>query len=142
MAKEMNNRQAYFNYLIEDKDVHDIAEQIEHIKSTVFFDKMDEMLEYPTVDPHGSPIPDRNGKIVWKKYTKLSDCKTGDTVKLIAVTHSADDFLRFLNNRELKLGIKIKIKSLEPYDKSMVVSYGKKTDETLSNTVTEKLLVE
>lgn len=124
------------------EDVHDIAEQIEHIKSTVFFDKMDEMLEYPTVDPHGSPIPDRNGKIVWKKYTKLSDCKTGDTVKLIAVTHSADDFLRFLNNRELKLGIKIKIKSLEPYDKSMVVSYGKKTDETLSNTVTEKLLVE
>ena len=63
-------------------------------------------------------------------------------MKLIAVTHSADDFLRFLNNRELKLGIKIKIKSLEPYDKSMVVSYGKKTDETLSNTVTEKLLVE
>lgn len=124
------------------EDVHDIAEQIEHINSTVFFDKMDEMLDYPTIDPHGSPIPDRNGKIVWKKYTKLSDCKAGDTVKLVAVTHSADDFLRFLSNRELKLGIKIKVKLLEPYDKSMVVSYGKRTDETLSHTVTEKLLVE
>ena len=124
------------------EDVHDIAEQIEHIDSTIFFNKMDELLDYPAADPHGSPIPDRNGKIDWKEYSKLSDCKPGETVKLVAVTHSADDFLRFLSNRDMKLGIKIKIKSIEPFDKSMVVSYGKRQAETLSNIVGERLLVE
>ncbi|HEY5369561.1 MAG TPA: metal-dependent transcriptional regulator, partial [Hanamia sp.] len=55
------------------EDVHDIAEQIEHIQSRVFFEKMDELLGYPKVDPHGSPIPDVKGKVVWKDYNKLSD---------------------------------------------------------------------
>ena len=124
------------------EDVHAIAEQIEHINSPIFFEKMDEMLGYPTTDPHGSPIPDKSGKIAWLKYHKLSECKTGETVKLTAVTHSADTFLRFLNSRELKLGIRLKIKSIEAFDGSMVVSYGKYADQALSQTVTEKLLVQ
>jgi len=124
------------------EDVHDIAEQIEHIKSNVFFDKMDELLDYPNVDPHGSPIPDKNGKISLKEYNKLSDCKTGETVKLSAVIHASSEFLKFLNTREMRLGIKIKIKSIEDFDKSVMVSYGKRPSETLSNVVCERLLVE
>jgi DtxR family Mn-dependent transcriptional regulator len=54
------------------EEVHEIAEQIEHIQSPDFFEKMDEMLGYPSVDPHGSPIPDRFGKVEWKKFIKLS----------------------------------------------------------------------
>jgi DtxR family Mn-dependent transcriptional regulator len=46
--------------------VHEIAEQIEHIKSTAFFDRMDELLGHPTIDPHGSPIPDKHGRVIWK----------------------------------------------------------------------------
>src|ERR1043165_5136951 len=57
--------------------VHDIAEQIEHRHSQEFFEKMDELVGYPKIDPHRSPIPDRNGKMVWKEYKKLSDCKEG-----------------------------------------------------------------
>jgi DtxR family transcriptional regulator, Mn-dependent transcriptional regulator len=124
------------------EDVHNIAEQIEHIDSDIFFDKMDELLGYPTTDPHGSPIPDKGGKITWRQYTKLSDCKPGDTVRLAAVTHSADDFLRFLNSRELKLGVRIKIKTVESFDGSLTVSYGKGPDQMLSRLVAEKLLVE
>lgn len=124
------------------EDVHDIAEQIEHIQSPVFFEKMDELLDFPKLDPHGSPIPDRNGKIVWKDYNKLSDCEVGETVKLAAVINSSSDFLKFLNTREMRLGTKIKIKSIEPFDKSLVVSYGKKRTETLSNVACERLLVE
>src|SRR5665213_3632959 len=86
------------------EDVHDIAEQIEHIKSNLFFEKMDEMLDYPKVDPHGSPIPDKNGKISLKEYGKLSDCKAGETVKLSAVIHTSSEFLKFLNAREMRLG--------------------------------------
>lgn len=124
------------------EDVHDIAEQIEHIQSPVFFEKMDELLGYPKVDPHGSPIPDVKGKVVWKDYSKLSDCEAGDTVRLEAVIKTSSEFLKFLNSREMCLGLKIKIKSVEPFDKSMIVSYAKRNDEVLSNLVCERLLVE
>jgi DtxR family transcriptional regulator, Mn-dependent transcriptional regulator len=124
------------------EDVHDIAEQIEHIQSPAFFDKMDELLGYPKVDPHGSPIPDKNGKVVWKEYNKLSDCKVGETVKLAAVINTSSDFLKFLNAREMRLGLKIKIKTIEPFDKSIIVSYGKRQAEAFSNVVCERLLVE
>lgn len=124
------------------EDVHDIAEQIEHIQSPDFFEKMDELLGYPKFDPHGSPIPDKNGKMFWKEYDKLSDCKVGETLKLSAVINTSSDFLKFLNSREMHLGLKIKIKSVEPFDKTMVVSYGKRLSEVLSHTVCERLLVE
>ena len=103
---------------------------------------MDELLGYPKIDPHGSPIPDKNGKIEWKQYNKLSECKTGDTIKLAAVIDTTVEFLKFLNNRELRLGLKIKIKSVEHFDRTMIVSYGKRLSETLSHTVCERLLVE
>ncbi len=124
------------------EDVHDIAEQLEHIQSPVLFEKMDELLGYPKIDPHGSPIPNRDGKVVWKEYDKLSDCNTGETVRLSAVINTSSEFLKFLNSRDMNLGLKIKIKSIEPFDKSIVVSYGKRQAEVLSNVVCERLLVE
>lgn len=122
--------------------VHEIAEQIEHIKSPAFFDRMDELLGHPTVDPHGSPIPDKQGKITWKSYKKLSDCKVGDIVKLSALTNSSEEFLLFLNSKKLNLGVQVKIDSTEKFDGSMTISYLKKYREVLSGLVCEKLLVE
>lgn len=124
------------------EQVHDIAEQIEHINSTVFFERMDELLSFPTIDPHGSPIPDKNGKISWKSYEKLSDCKAGQTVKLAALTHSSSDFLKFLNSKGLSLGLKLKVHSIESFDKSMVVSYDKHKQEQFSQIICDRLLVE
>jgi len=124
------------------ENVHEIAEQVEHIHSPDFFQKMDELLGFPKIDPHGEPIPDRNGKMIWREYNKLSDCNVGETVKLSAVINTSPDFLKFLNNREMRLGLKIKIKSVEPFDKTMVVSYGKRPSEALSHTVCDRLLVE
>lgn len=123
------------------EDVHEIAEQMEHVKSPKFFDKMDELLGHPNVDPHGSPIPDKEGKIVQQHYEQLSNCEAGETVYLASLKQSQNDFLNFLNSRELSLGTRILIKSVEQFDKSMVVSYGDKPNETLSNTVCEQLLV-
>ncbi len=134
-------------FLVEKMDfgweqVHAIAEQIEHLKSPEFFEKMDHMLGYPSIDPHGSPIPDKNGKIEWKKYEKLSDCLPGQMVILSAVIHTTDDFLKYLNSRKLQLGTQIKIKNKEVFDGSMEVIYAGKKLETLSVTVCERLLVE
>jgi DtxR family Mn-dependent transcriptional regulator len=124
------------------EQVHHIAEQIEHIHAPDFFEKMDELLHYPKLDPHGSPIPDKNGKTTWKEYNTLSKYKTGDNVTLVAVTRSSDEFLKYLNSREIHLGLKIKICSVEPFDGAMVVSYKNHSSETMSLTACERLLVE
>jgi DtxR family Mn-dependent transcriptional regulator len=122
--------------------VHDIAEQLEHLQSPLFFRKMDEMLGFPKIDPHGSPIPDEHGNMEWKSYRKLSDCQPGEVATLSAVIHTSSDFLRYLNSRELRLGEQLQVVSVEVFDGSMVVAYGNRQAETLSHTVCERLLVE
>lgn len=134
-------------YLVENmgfgwEQVHEIAEQIEHIKSPDFFSKMDEILNYPKFDPHGSPIPDKNGKMIRKEYNKLSDCKQGDMVKVSAVINTSDEFLNFLNSREIYLGLKMKINFIESFDSTMTVSYNNRSSEMLSQMVCNRLLVE
>lgn len=124
------------------EQVHEIAEQIEHIKSPIFFDRMDEILGQPTIDPHGSPIPDRQGNMNWKSYEKLNECNEGEFVKLAALTHSSAAFLEFLNSKELSLGTTINLKSIESFDGSITVSYNQRQSEVFSQTVCEKLLVE
>ena len=124
------------------EEVHEIAEQVEHIQSPDFFEKMDKMLGYPKIDPHGSPIPDKTGRMEWKPYTKLSECKPGKEVKLAAVLNSSVEFLKYLNSRQLKLGTRLKIRSVEAFDGSMTISIAKKPSEMLSNTVCTMLMVE
>ena len=124
------------------EQVHSIAEQVEHIQSPEFFAKMDELLGYPSVDPHGSPIPDVEGRMDWVKYKKLSECHVGETVNVEAVINSSDEFLKFLNSREIHLELTMTIKSVEPFDQSMVVSYLNHPSETLSHMVCERLLVD
>lgn len=123
------------------EEVHDIAEQVEHIKSLAFFKKMDEMLGYPTLDPHGSPIPDAEGKVHFTETQTLSDCKKRDQVKLTGLLNTTAEFLKFLNNHEIKLGLRMKIIDVEDFDGSMLVQYGKKSN-TLSRVVCEQLIVD
>lgn len=124
------------------EQVHEVAEQIEHIQSDLFFRRMDELLDHPTVDPHGSPIPDSEGEIHWPNYTPLSECKAGDKVKLLALNQSSKSFLKFLNSKELELGIRLHVEYVEPFDSSIEVSYPGHPKEVLSVTAAEKLLVE
>lgn len=123
------------------EEVHEVAEQIEHIHAPKFFERMDQMLGFPTVDPHGSPIPDPHGKVTPLSFTPLSFAKPGQKVQLAALTNSSTEFLEFLNSRNLSLGTQLAISSKETYDQSMVVSYDDHPSETLSEKVCERLLV-
>jgi len=125
------------------EEVHDIAEQIEHIDSAKFFDRMDELLGYPTVDPHGSPIPTVDGVITRKKYATLADASAGDTLRLKAVAHETSNLLSFLTRKGIALGTTFKVQTVEPFDGSVDVVYGdEKHRETLSREVSQCLLVE
>lgn len=123
------------------EQVHEIAEQIEHIQSSIFFDKMDELLNYPKLDPHGSPIPDKEGRFDQVNYKKLSEFKQGDLVEICAVTGSSDEFLKYLNSKNIQLNNKIIIISVEDFDGTMIVEFvDTKINETFSNHVTSRLL--
>lgn len=123
------------------EEVHEIAEQVEHIHAPKFFERMDEMMGFPTKDPHGSPIPDKHGRIQEVHYITLSKCKVGQHIILAALTNSSTEFLEFLDSRELSLGTELTIISIENYDQSMVVTYKDHHSETLSEKVCDRLLV-
>ncbi len=123
------------------EEVHDIAEQIEHVKSPVFFDKMDQILGHPSFDPHGSPIPDVEGNIQGPQYRLLSACKKGERAIFRAVANSSEEFLRYLNSKGLSLETELEILSVESFDGSMTISYRDHDSETLSKVVADKLLV-
>ena len=124
------------------EEVHEIAEQVEHVKAPAFFDRMDKLMDFPKVDPHGSPIPDKEGNIIDYNYKKLSECEVGDRVELVALNHSSKDFLKFLDSRDISLKVELKVISIESFDNSILVSYHQHPSETLSQKVCERLLVE
>ncbi len=123
------------------EEVHDIAEQIEHIQSDLFFDRIDEMLGYPKFDPHGEPIPDANGKLPVFKATQLSEGAANKKYKLTGVLNHETAFLKFLDSVGLSIGSVIVIKGIQDFDRSMSVLLNNKTKTIFSQTVCENLLV-
>ena len=123
------------------ENVHEIAEQLEHVHSEMFFDKMDELLQFPKFDPHGEPIPNKDGAIISLDLQKLSETKKGETVTFSAVTVSDDDFLNFLNSKELELGNILTVVDIEKYDESMTIGKDDDSKIVLSKMVCDKILV-
>lgn len=122
------------------ENVHEIAEQLEHIHSETFFDKMDEILNFPKYDPHGEPIPDKDGNIIAQDLKKLSECENHHKVIFTSVTISDDDFLTYLNIKNLELGKEIEVLAIEKFDKSMTINIDG-CPTVLSKMVCDKILV-
>ena len=123
------------------EEVHDIAEQIEHIKSDDFFDRMDELLGFPKIDPHGSPIPDKNGKIIEQHYKTLAQIEPNVKVTIVALKNSSFELLDYLNNKKIKLGDTLQIISIEPFDKSCSILLEETVRMTMTQQVCSCLLV-
>ena len=122
------------------ENVHEIAEQLEHIHSETFFDKMDEILNFPKYDPHGEPIPDKDGNIIAQDLKKLSECEKHHKVIFTSVTISDDDSLTYLNIKNLELGKEIEVLAIEKFDKSMTINIDG-CPTVLSKMVCDKILV-
>ena len=103
-------------------------------------DQLDEFLGFPKVDPHGDPIPDKDGYIYKQDQVQLSTLKPTDQAVLTAVKDSSDDFLRYLTKRNIAIGDSLKVLSIELFDRSMQLEIAGQ-EITISNQVSKNLLV-
>lgn len=122
-------------------EIHDIAEQMEHIQSDELIARLDKFLGYPKFDPHGDPIPDQHGELDRPEGMPLSSAAVNKEYKVTGVKDHRDEFLKFLSRAGLGLGARIKILSFEPYDDSFIVSVDGKKESVLSKKVSENLIV-
>ena len=121
-------------------EVHDVAEQLEHIKSEQLINKLDDFLGNPTEDPHGDPIPDAQGKIVKTDKQLLSDLAVNQTGICVGVKDSSSEFLKYLDKQEIALGSKIEIISKETFDSSTRIRVNA-NELTISNKIATNLFV-
>ena len=102
-------------------EVHDVAEQLEHIKSLKLVNELDSFLGFPAHDPHGDPIPDMDGNYALRKSVNILEMQTGNEGVLAQVKDSSDMFLKYLNKNNLALGDAIKVLDFEPFDDSVTI---------------------
>jgi len=122
-------------------EVHEIAEQLEHIRSSLLISRLDEFLGFPQYDPHGDPIPDKNGIIQTKPRVPLSELKIGKPGKLTSVNDSSDLFLQYLDKLNISIGCQIEIIDRHEFDGSLEILIDNKNKTFVSNAVAENLLV-
>jgi DtxR family Mn-dependent transcriptional regulator len=121
-------------------EVHEIAEELEHIKSKKLINELDAFLGFPKRDPHGDVIPDKNGNIDQENSETLSNLNEGDMGVVIGVRDSSSLFLKYLDGSSIKLGSTIKVNLKEAFDNSMLVEIDNEI-RSLSIQITKNLFV-
>ncbi len=145
-AKMIVRKHRLWEFFLVDKlhfawdEVHDIAEQLEHIKSEQLINKLDDFLGNPTRDPHGDAIPDRQGNIIAIEKVLLSEVAPGQACQCVGVKDSSAAFLKYLDNHKIALGTSIKIVSIEEFDLSLKVQVNEQT-HVISNKIANNLYV-
>jgi DtxR family Mn-dependent transcriptional regulator len=124
------------------EEVHDIAEQLEHVNSERFYNRIDEILGYPKADPHGEPIPDVNGKITSRNRVSLNKVTEGTAARISAVGNDDKSFLDHLNSKGLQIGDSVTVKKRETFDGSLTIITKSKKETMLSHQVAERIWVE
>jgi DtxR family Mn-dependent transcriptional regulator len=121
-------------------EVHDIAEQLEHIKSEKLINKLDDFLGNPTEDPHGDPIPDAQGRMIAIEKQLLSELLANQFGICVGVKDNSSDFLKYLDKQQIGLGTKIEVVTKETFDLSLKIKVND-TEFTISNKIASNLFV-
>ena len=121
-------------------EVHEVAEQLEHIKSDKLIDSLDRLLAYPKFDPHGDPIPDKNGSFKERDRKLLSEVPVNTAGLCVGVKDSSTTFLKFLDKNGIALGNRIKVLEIEEFDGSLNIEIeGRKMQ--ISNVIASNLYI-
>ncbi len=122
-------------------EIHNIAEELEHINDATLADRLDKFLGFPEYDPHGDPIPKSNGDFPNTSKILLSDIKPGESCRIMAVKDTSTIFLQYLQQLGISIGTSIKMVEKIPFDNSLVVLV-EGVQKTVSSKLGESLLVE
>lgn len=122
-------------------EVHDLAEQLEHVQGDALVDRLDAFLGYPKYDPHGDPIPDAEGRWTVRKQVLLATLQAGERGTVTGVQDHSTAFLQYLDQMQLTLGAGIEVLERFPYDQSVRVRTGVGKDLILSDKVCQNLFV-
>lgn len=122
-------------------EVHDVAEQLEHIKSPKLINELDAFLGFPKTDPHGDPIPDSEGNFQKIEKKLLSTLKENDLGVCVGVNDSSSEFLKYLDKHEISLGQQIKVLAKEPFDDSLTITVDGK-EISISNKISNNIYIQ
>ena len=122
-------------------EVHEVAEELEHITSELMIRRLDEFLGYPKYDPHGDPIPTEDGHMAFKQQVLLSELNPGDAGLVMGVKDSQPLFLQYLDKVGIYLGAKIKVTDKVPYDNSLEINLDNKKQLSVSSEVSKNIFI-
>jgi DtxR family Mn-dependent transcriptional regulator len=122
-------------------EVHDVAEELEHINSALLTQRLDEYLGHPKFDPHGDPIPSENGEIKLKKQRLLSEMDINDAGVVVGVNDSQPLFLQYLDKMGISLGSNIRIIDKILFDNSFEISLDDKKNLLISSEVSRNIFL-
>lgn len=121
--------------------VHDIAEEMEHISSSLLIEKLDAFLLYPKYDPHGDPIPDSNGKMETSKQINLADLALNKIGEVSAVGSQSSELLELLRHKKIGIGTKIQVVKKFSFDSSIEIKIKNLSPFSISQQLAETLFV-
>lgn len=122
-------------------EVHDVAEQLEHIKSPKLINELDAFLGFPKTDPHGDPIPDKEGNFQKIEKRLLSTLSAGESGICVGVNDSSSEFLKYLDKNQISLGQTIKVLSTETFDNSLTIKVNQK-EISISNKISNNIYIQ
>lgn len=122
-------------------EVHEVAEQLEHVQSEDLINKLDDFLGRPAFDPHGHFIPDREGRFQQINHTPLSALQPGATASLGSIRNGSPDLLQYLSRVGIYIGVRIKNLERRPFDGSMEIEINRKNRVVISKEVSENLFI-
>jgi DtxR family Mn-dependent transcriptional regulator len=122
-------------------EIHDIAEELEHIQNDTLADRLDQFLGFPEYDPHGDPIPKANGKLPRTYTISLADAKLGAICRVAAVRDTSASFLQYLLKLGIGIGTQLKVIEKIGFDDSLVINIGDKEKTTVSQKFGENILI-
>lgn len=122
-------------------EVHEIAEQLEHIESETLINKLDSFLDFPKIDPHGDPIPNKEGEIPELGYLHLSEVKLNETCTLMGVAKDSAVFLQLLTKLNLSLGARLEVAEINTFDRSVSLKIAEEKPIFISHEVAKNILV-
>lgn len=122
-------------------EVHEIAEELEHISSRKLIDRLDEFLDFPKTDPHGDPIPDAQGRFTLIRQVDLLHLPLNKTGEVSGIGDQSPEMLELLKHKQISLGTKIEVKKIFAFDNSLELKVRNQSIVTVSEHVAKNVFV-